>query len=164
MNTGIFFPADLCSSLDAYIVFFCFEAVVLTARYAKFEFMWKFTSEISFILFNSYIITVDIPTRTDCISLTCCHCPNSRSADTRFAAACGKVCCYINSYDIAVKLNDRYFGRELPHKFKFGVTGCQNNCLKAEENDVGIKGAAQISWKEGSCIHCGVCHTEKLFF
>lgn len=63
----------------------------------------------------------------------------------------------INSYDIAVKLNDRYFGRELPHKFKFGVTGCQNNCLKAEENDVGIKGAAQISWKEDSCIHCGVC-------
>ena len=44
----------------------------------------------------------------------------------------------INSYDIAVKLNERYFGRELPHKFKFGVTGCQNNCLKAEENDVGI--------------------------
>ena len=38
----------------------------------------------------------------------------------------------INSYDIAVKLNERYFGRELPHKFKFGVTGCQNNCLKAE--------------------------------
>lgn len=63
----------------------------------------------------------------------------------------------INSYDIAVKLNERYFGRELPHKFKFGVTGCQNNCLKAEENDVGIKGAAQVSWKEDTCIHCGVC-------
>ena len=45
----------------------------------------------------------------------------------------------IDSYDIAVKLDERYFGRELPHKFKFGVTGCQNNCLKAEENDVGIK-------------------------
>ena len=38
----------------------------------------------------------------------------------------------IDSYDIAVKLDERYFGRELPHKFKFGVTGCQNNCLKAE--------------------------------
>ena len=63
----------------------------------------------------------------------------------------------INSYDISVKLNERYFGRELPHKFKFGVTGCQNNCLKAEENDVGIKGAAQVSWKEDTCIHCGVC-------
>ena len=63
----------------------------------------------------------------------------------------------INSYDIAVKLNERYFGRELPHKFKFGVTGCQNNCLKAEENDVGIKGAAQVTWQEDACIHCGVC-------
>ena len=37
----------------------------------------------------------------------------------------------INSYDIAVKLNERYFRKGLPHKFKFGVTGCQNNCLKA---------------------------------
>ena len=39
----------------------------------------------------------------------------------------------IDSYDIAKKLDERYFARELPHKFKFGVTGCQNNCLKAEE-------------------------------
>ena len=38
----------------------------------------------------------------------------------------------IDSYGIAVELDKRYFGRELPHKFKFGVTGCQNNCLKAE--------------------------------
>ena len=63
----------------------------------------------------------------------------------------------INSYDIAVKLNERYFGRELPHKFKFGVTGCQNNCLKAEENDVGIKGGMQVAWVEDKCIQCGVC-------
>ncbi len=63
----------------------------------------------------------------------------------------------IDSYDIAVKLDERYFGRELPHKFKFGVTGCQNNCLKAEENDVGIKGAAIVKWKEDACINCGLC-------
>ena len=63
----------------------------------------------------------------------------------------------IDTYHIAKELNDRYFGRELPHKFKFGVTGCQNNCLKAEENDVGIKGAAQVTWKEDACIQCGVC-------
>ena len=64
----------------------------------------------------------------------------------------------IDSYDIAVKLDERYFGRELPHKFKFGVTGCQNNCLKAEENDVGIKGAADVKWIEDKCI--GWCVTE----
>lgn len=63
----------------------------------------------------------------------------------------------IDSYDIAKKLDERYFGRELPHKFKFGVTGCQNNCLKAEENDVGIKGALAVKWKEDACIHCGLC-------
>ena len=35
----------------------------------------------------------------------------------------------IDSYDIAVKLDERYFGRELPHKFKFGVTGCQRRMM-----------------------------------
>ena len=36
----------------------------------------------------------------------------------------------IDTYHIAKELNDRYFGRELPHKFKFGVTGCQNNDVR----------------------------------
>jgi dissimilatory sulfite reductase (desulfoviridin) alpha/beta subunit len=63
----------------------------------------------------------------------------------------------IDTTDIAKKLDERYFGRELPHKFKFGVTGCQNNCLKAEENDVGVKGALNVKWKQEDCINCGVC-------
>lgn len=63
----------------------------------------------------------------------------------------------IDSYGIAVELDKRYFGRELPHKFKFGVTGCQNNCLKAEENDVGVKGGMIVSLAENECIKCGVC-------
>ena len=63
----------------------------------------------------------------------------------------------IDTYTLAKELDARYFGRELPHKFKFGVTGCQNNCLKAEENDVGIKGGMNIAYKEDDCISCGVC-------
>jgi dissimilatory sulfite reductase (desulfoviridin) alpha/beta subunit len=63
----------------------------------------------------------------------------------------------ISTYELAKELDERYFGRELPHKFKFGVTGCQNNCLKAEENDLGIKGGIQVSWKEDACIQCGLC-------
>lgn len=63
----------------------------------------------------------------------------------------------IDSYHIAQELDKRYFARELPHKFKFGVTGCQNNCLKAEENDVGVKGASLVEWDESACIMCGVC-------
>ena len=70
-------------------------------------------------------------------------------------AVCPNSC--IDTESIAEELNDRYFGRELPHKFKFGVTGCQNNCLKAEENDLGTKGGFEVSWVQDRCIACGVC-------
>lgn len=63
----------------------------------------------------------------------------------------------INTYELAKELDQRYFGRELPHKFKFGVTGCQNNCLKAEENDLGVKGGMVVSYVKSECINCGVC-------
>lgn len=63
----------------------------------------------------------------------------------------------IDTYALAKELDEHYFGRELPHKFKFGVTGCQNNCLKAEENDLGVKGGMEVTWKPEKCIHCGVC-------
>ncbi len=71
------------------------------------------------------------------------------------AAICPSGC--IDTYALAKELDERYFARELPHKFKFGITGCQNNCLKAEENDVGIKGGIKVSWRESDCIGCGVC-------
>lgn len=63
----------------------------------------------------------------------------------------------IDTYTLAKELDERYFGRELPHKFKFGVTGCQNNCLKAEENDLGIKGGMVVHCNQDACIKCGVC-------
>jgi dissimilatory sulfite reductase (desulfoviridin) alpha/beta subunit len=63
----------------------------------------------------------------------------------------------IDTYPLAVDISSRYFGRELPHKFKFGVTGCVNNCLKAEENDIGIKGGYIIELIKDKCTLCGVC-------
>ena len=70
-------------------------------------------------------------------------------------AVCQSGC--IDTYALAKELDDRYFARELPHKFKFGITGCQNNCLKTEENDLGIKGGMKVTWKQDACIGCGVC-------
>jgi len=63
----------------------------------------------------------------------------------------------IDTLKLARELSERYFGRELPHKFKFGVTGCANNCLKAEENDFGVKGGLYVSYNQPNCIGCGVC-------
>ena len=68
---------------------------------------------------------------------------------------CPSAC--IDTYALAQEIDARYFARELPGKFKFGVTGCRNNCLKTEENDFGIKGAEKVTWKQETCIGCGVC-------
>jgi dissimilatory sulfite reductase (desulfoviridin) alpha/beta subunit len=71
------------------------------------------------------------------------------------ASVCPSGC--IETSELAVEISARYYGRTLPHKFKFGVTGCQNNCLKAEENDVGVKGAYVVRWRREDCNLCGVC-------
>ena len=63
----------------------------------------------------------------------------------------------IDTARLANEFDKRYGGRELPHKFKFGFTGCRNNCLKAEENDIGIRGAMVPSWSGENCIYCGAC-------
>ncbi len=70
-------------------------------------------------------------------------------------ATCPSAC--IDTYGLAQEIDARYFAKELPGKFKFGITGCQNNCLKTEENDIGIKGAMRVAWQEDKCINCGVC-------
>lgn len=68
---------------------------------------------------------------------------------------CASGC--IDTHALAVEIDQRYFGRKLSHKFKIGVTGCRNNCLKAEENDLGVKGGAITKWAPEHCTFCGVC-------
>jgi dissimilatory sulfite reductase (desulfoviridin) alpha/beta subunit len=79
----------------------------------------------------------------------------------RTVTACqGSAVCpsgLIETSGLAKELDGRYYGQELPHKFKIGITGCKNNCLKAEENDLGIKGGLFPSWERGNCTYCGLC-------
>ena len=63
----------------------------------------------------------------------------------------------IDTVKLAKEFDKRYGGKELPHKFKFGFTGCHNNCLKAEENDMGIKGGVEVVWDKEKCIFCNGC-------
>lgn len=63
----------------------------------------------------------------------------------------------IDTTALAKEIDARYFARDLVHKFKLGVTGCSNNCLKAEENDLGIKGGLKPEWQEDICSFCGLC-------
>ncbi|MBR1645139.1 MAG: 4Fe-4S binding protein [Selenomonadaceae bacterium] len=82
-------------------------------------------------------------------------------ARVRTITACqGNAICpsgLIDTVHLAKEFDKRYGGRELPHKFKFGFTGCRNNCLKAEENDMGVKGGVKPAWKSETCTFCGLC-------
>lgn len=87
--------------------------------------------------------------------------PGACGPRVRTVTACqGNAICgsgLIETSELAKELDAKYFGKDLPHKFKIGITGCKNNCLKVEENDLGIKGGLRPEWHSGSCTYCGVC-------
>lgn len=87
--------------------------------------------------------------------------PGACGPRVRTVTACqGSAICgsgLIETSGLAKELDAKYFGRDLPHKFKIGITGCRNNCLKGEENDLGIKGGLFPEWHGENCTYCGVC-------
>lgn len=87
--------------------------------------------------------------------------PGACGPRVRTITACqGAAICpsgLIDTAALAQEFDKRYYARELPHKFKLGITGCRNNCLKAEENDLGVKGGLLPTWQEKQCTFCGLC-------
>jgi dissimilatory sulfite reductase (desulfoviridin) alpha/beta subunit len=79
----------------------------------------------------------------------------------RVIVACpGEATCKWGTFDtkkVATELDTRFFNQEAPSKFKMSVTGCANNCTKANENDIGIRGAIEPEWVASSCCDCGLC-------
>jgi anaerobic sulfite reductase subunit C len=87
--------------------------------------------------------------------------PGACGPRVRTITACqGNAICpsgLIDTATLAREFDERYYARELPHKFKLGITGCRNNCLKAEENDLGVKGGVLPEWNKEACSFCGLC-------
>ena len=65
----------------------------------------------------------------------------------------------ISSIPLAQEISSRYDGRDFPSKLKIGVSGCLNNCMKAEENDIGVKGGRVVKWQKSKCTLCGACES-----
>ena len=63
----------------------------------------------------------------------------------------------IDSPKIACEIDSKHGGRELPCKITCSVTGCPNNCMKVDANDIGIKGAIEPQFISENCIYCGAC-------
>ncbi|MBQ8642410.1 MAG: 4Fe-4S binding protein [Clostridia bacterium] len=85
-------------------------------------------------------------------------------AKIRPITACkGTTCVYgnIDTHRLAAELHERFYigyrDVKLPHKFKIGVGGCPNSCMKPSLNDVGIEGNKMIAFDSGKCRGCGKC-------
>ena len=79
----------------------------------------------------------------------------------RTVTACqGKECSHglIDCLSLAREIDKEYFGiGGHPHKFKIGITGCSNACIKPQENDLGIMGRLKKNFIEKNCNYCGLC-------
>ena len=75
----------------------------------------------------------------------------------------GTTCIYgnIDTQALAKTIHDRFYvgmaDVKLPHKFKIGVGGCPNSCMKPSLNDVGIEGCKKTSFDQEICRGCGKC-------
>ena len=80
----------------------------------------------------------------------------------------GTTCQYglIDTFSLSEKIHERFYkgyhGVKLPHKFKIGVGGCPNNCVKPDLNDVGIIGQRIPAVHECLCRSCKICQIEKV--
>ncbi len=79
----------------------------------------------------------------------------------RTVTACqGDICSLglIDAQEIGKKFDQKFFGKGgLPHKFKIGITGCPNACIKPLENDFGVMGKIEKNFNEKLCNYCGLC-------
>jgi len=79
----------------------------------------------------------------------------------RTVTACqGKECSHglIDCLSLAKDIDKEYFGiGGHPHKFKIGVAGCPNACIKPQENDLGIMGRLKKNFVRKNCNYCGLC-------
>ena len=75
----------------------------------------------------------------------------------------GTVCVHglIDTQALARELHETFYKGwydvRLPHKFKIGVGGCPNNCIKPALNDFGIMGQRMPEYDIDDCNGCKKC-------
>lgn len=81
---------------------------------------------------------------------------------TTISSCKGTVCKYglIDTQELCRRIHDKHFGRPLPGKFKIGIVGCPNNCVKAPANDLGFMGQRVPMVNEDKCKGCTLCMKE----
>lgn len=58
---------------------------------------------------------------------------------------------------LASKLDKKFFGNDVPKKFKISLTGCMNSCAKPQENDLGFMAQGKPELDLNLCTGCTLC-------
>ena len=89
-------------------------------------------------------------------------------AKIRPITACKGTTCVYGNYDtqaLAKEIHENYYigwsKVQLPHKFKIGVGGCPNSCMKPSLNDFGVEGRKVPKFDSELCRGCKICAVEK---
>ncbi|MBQ9116562.1 MAG: 4Fe-4S binding protein [Clostridia bacterium] len=89
-------------------------------------------------------------------------------AKVRPVTACKGTTCIYGNFDtqaLAAEIHEKYYlgwsDVKLPHKFKIGVGGCPNSCIKPSLNDFGIEGHKAPRFNAELCRGCKACAIEK---
>lgn len=63
----------------------------------------------------------------------------------------------IDSISLARTLDEKFFGKEMPVKFRVAVSSCPNSCVSERLNEIGITGVVRPYRVPGTCTGCGTC-------
>lgn len=63
----------------------------------------------------------------------------------------------LNTEKLAKKWDKKFFGLDVPKKFKIALTGCLNSCAKPQENDLGFMAQAEPEVDLSLCTGCTLC-------
>ncbi len=81
--------------------------------------------------------------------------------------ACKGTTCVYGNFDtqaLAKKLHEEFYigwrSVKLPHKFKIGIGGCPNSCVKPSLNDFGVEGHRIPVYDPEKCRGCKTCAVE----
>jgi len=88
-------------------------------------------------------------------------------AKIRPVTACKGTTCVYGNFDtqaMAREIYEKYYlgwrDVKLPHKFKIGIGGCPNSCMKPSLNDFGVEGHKVPVYNSDACRGCKVCQVE----
>ena len=63
----------------------------------------------------------------------------------------------IDSVSLAKKIDEKFFGKEMPVKVRIAISACPNGCTSERLNEIGITGLRKPDRNYGLCTGCGTC-------